>query len=253
MQMELAGSSIMPKIKRVPVADFVNWIIAACKIFWLNPLKLLLVSFSFLAGFILILGLGDYFYASTYGSMIAAFMISLIFPVTLSAITIANQQYEQYNQISFRNVYRKIIQLANLRLVLVYVLLVMFCAFGYNYAFSLLEIDNPVLNYGVQGIFILLQFIILLAIPGNLYLQKEMKPFHLLFVSLKAMLINIIPSVIFIVVVFLVLIIAILIAKYLAVLIGKIAILFYLVELWIFITWLSLCAITMTRSILHFD
>jgi|GEM_PF-1799411 len=241
------------QIKRASLKSSIGWLIEAGKILFKSPVNFMLVSLPFLFCFIIVLALNSYYYNNNYGIAIATFVMSLVFPFTISAISNAYRQYNHNNRIKLLDVYLAIFKSSNLRLILVYVLLVMFFSFASNYLFSIFEIVDNMVGYIVQLVFILFQFVILLAIPAGMYTGYQMKPFKMIFISLKAMMINIVSCVIFIIVVFIVLILAILIAKYLAILVGKFAIGIYLIELWIFVTWLCLGAVTMSKEIFDLD
>jgi hypothetical protein len=70
-----------------------------------------------------------------------------------------------------------------------------------------------------------------------------------LFLSLIGLIRNFIPCLTVIISAFILLILAILLAKYLAIVAGKGAIVFYLLELWLFVTWLGTTAIAMFKAI----
>lgn len=253
MEFLMLAKQIIIRFNKTRIFDGFNWVISGTKILMAKPVQLLLASLPFLFGFAGIMWVNIQGVYSASGGLLAAFILSLIFPLSLQAIVLAYKEFEEGGQIHLSKLYAQVFSFNKLRVILVYVLLVLFCSFASNYLFSLIEVDSAILNYTFQCIFIVLQFIILLAVPLNIYSKSQFKPFHVLFLSLKGLLRNFIPCLTLIVSAFAILILAILIAKYIAVIAGKVAIIFYLLELWIFVTWLGTTAIAMYKSIFHLE
>lgn len=235
--------------KKTRFFDGISWIIEGMRIFSKKPLPLLIVSLPFLFGFTGIMWINIQGVYTTSGALLATFVLSLIFPLSVQAITVSYKQFEDNHEIRLSKSYNQVFSLNGLRLILVYVLLVLFCSFGSNYFFSLVQSESVIINYVFQSVFIILQFIILLAIPLNVYSKKRIRPFRILFLSLIGLIRNFIPCLTVITSAFILLILAILLAKYLAIVAGKGAIVFYLLELWLFVTWLGTTAIAMFKAI----
>lgn len=239
------------QFNKTRIFDGFNWVVSGVKILMTKPFKLLLASLPFLFGFAGIMWFNIQGIYSASAGLLAAFVLSLIFPLSLQAIVLAYKEFEEGRKIYLARLYAQVFSFNKLRVILVYVLLVLFCSLASNYLFSLIEADSVIMNYTFQCVFIVLQFIILLAVPLNIYSKSQFKPFYVLFLSLKALLRNFIPCLTLIISAFVILILAIVIAKYVAVIVGKIAIVFYLFELWVFVTWLGTTAIAMYKSIFH--
>lgn len=235
--------------KKTRFFDGISWIIEGMRIFSKKPLPLLIVSLPFLFGFTGIMWINIQGVYTASGALLATFVLSLIFPLSVQAITVSYKQFEDNQEIRLSKSYNQVFSFNGLRLILVYVLLVLFCSFGSNYFFSLVQSESVTINYVFQSVFIILQFIILLAIPLNVYSKKPIRPFRILFLSLIGLIRNFIPCLTVIISAFILLIIAILLAKYLAIVAGKGAIVFYLLELWLFVTWLGTTAIAMFKAI----
>lgn len=248
MELQMSNKDIISFRKTRPF-EGLNWIIDGMKIFVKKPVKLMIVSLPFLFGFSGIMWINIQGIYTASGALLATFILSLIFPLSLQAIVVSYKQLEDYGKISLSKSYAQVFSFNGLRLILVYVLLVLFCSFGSNYLFNLIQTETVVINYVFQTIFIILQFIILLAVPLNVYTKNQFKPFQILFLGLKGLFHNFIPCLTLIVSAFIILIIAIIIAKYTAVIIGKLAIVFYLLELWLFVSWLGTAAIAMFKAI----
>lgn len=235
--------------KKTKFFDGISWIIEGMRIFLKKPLSLLIVSLPFLFGFTGIMWINIQGVYTASGALLATFVLSLIFPLSMQAITVSYKQFEDNQEVRLSKSYNQVFSLNGLRLILVYVLLVLFCSFGSNYFFSLVQSESVIINYVFQSVFIVLQFIILLAIPLNVYSKKGIRPFRILFLSLIGLIRNFIPCLTVIISAFILLILAILLAKYLAIVAGKGAIVFYLLELWLFVTWLGTTAIAMFKAI----
>ncbi len=235
--------------KKTRFFDGISWIIEGMRIFSKKPLPLLIVSLPFLFGFTGIMWINIQGVYTASGALLATFVLSLIFPLSVQAITVSYKQFEDNQEVRLSKSYNQVFSLNGLRLILVYVLLVLFCSFGSNYFFSLVQSESVIINYVFQSVFIVLQFIILLAIPLNVYSKKRIRPFRILFLSLIGLIRNFIPCLTVIISAFILLILAILLAKYLAIVAGKGAIVFYLLELWLFVTWLGTTAIAMFKAI----
>ncbi|TXI92904.1 MAG: hypothetical protein E6Q33_05095 [Neisseriales bacterium] len=235
--------------KKTKFFDGISWIIEGMRIFLKKPLPLLIVSLPFLFGFTGIMWINIQGVYTASGALLATFVLSLIFPLSVQAITVSYKQFEDNQEVRLSKSYNQVFSLNGLRLILVYVLLVLFCSFGSNYFFSLVQSESVIINYVFQSVFIVLQFIILLAIPLNVYSKKRIRPFRILFLSLIGLIRNFIPCLTVIISAFILLILAILLAKYLAIVAGKGAIVFYLLELWLFVTWLGTTAIAMFKAI----
>ncbi len=242
-------NKISVNFKKVRIFDGANWITEGIRILAQKPFQLLIVSLPFLFGFSGIMWVNIQGIYTASGALLATFILSLIFPLSLQAIIVSYKQFEDKGKISLSKTYSQVFSFSGLRLILVYVLLVLFCSFGSNYFFSLIQIETVAINYIFQSIFIVLQFIILLAVPLNIYSKNQFKPFHVLFLSLKGLIRNLIPCLTLIISAFVILILAILLAKYIAIIAGKLAIVFYLLELWLFVTWLGTTAIAMFKAI----
>mgnify|MGYP000234542174 FL=1 len=110
---------------------------------------------------------------------------------------------------------------------------------------------QAVLSYILEATLALLQIVMLIAIPANITYQG--KPFHALAYGLCAFGVNFIPCMLFLLIVFVILFAAIAVAKLVALLIGTWALIIYVLELWLFVTWLGLASAKMARDLFVVD
>ena len=97
---------------------------------------------------------------------------------------------------------------------------------------------------------LVLQLVSLLAIPCNIATHGTIKPFKLLALGLRALLVNFIPCFVFLLIMLLAMFVAIVVAKLAAEIIGMWALIIYVIELWLFVTWFGLSAAFMARKIM---
>jgi hypothetical protein len=238
-------------VQRVKVSYFLRWIITGAASLWLNPWRLLLLSAACLSLFGLGLFAGSILQSNFVIVTIASLCLSLIFPLLLSCLAIAELKQSYHEELQFKLIFRQFWQGTNLRLVIVYALLVLLVSLSCSYLLYLLPEYQAVLSYILETILALLQIIMLIAIPANISYQG--KPFHALAYGLRAFGVNFIACMLFLLVVFVILFAAIAVAKLVALLIGTWALIIYVLELWLFVTWLGLASAKMARDLFVVD
>lgn len=238
-------------VQRVKFSAFLHWISAGAISLWLNPWRLLLLSAICLSLFGFGLLAGSVLQSNFVIVTIASLCLSLIFPLLLSCLAIAEYKQGLHEELQFKLIFRAFWQGTNLRLVIVYALLVLLVSLSCSYLLYLLPEYQAVLSYILEIVLALLQIIMLIAIPANISYQG--KPFHALAYGLRAFGVNFIPCMLFLLIVFISLFAAIAVAKLAALLIGSWALIIYVLELWLFVTWLGLASAKMARDLFVVD
>ncbi len=234
-------------VRRVKISCFLRWISSGFMSLWLNPWRLLFLSAICLSLFGFGLLAGSILQSNFVIVTIASLCLSLIFPLLLSCLAIAEYKQSLHEDLSFKSIFSKFWQGTNLRLVFVYALLVLFVSLSCSYLLYLLPEYQAILSYILEVLLALLQIVMLIAIPANITYQG--KPFHALAYGLRAFGVNFLPCMLFLLMVFVILFAAIAVAKLVALLIGTWALIIYVLELWLFVTWLGLASAKMARDL----
>ncbi len=247
MEWNIMTNFTAPVINKVKFSYFLRWAKFAVSSLWLNPWRLLLLSAGCLPLFLLIFVAGNFIQSSFIIVTIASLGLSLIFPILLAALAIVARRLRQQQPVLYRVIVSEFWHGANLRLIFVYALLVLFFSLSCNYLLFLIPEYKLVLSYALEVILAILQIIMLIAIPLNT--QFSGKPFHVLAYSTRAFVINFVPCMLFLLMVLLILFGAIALAKLAALLIGTWALIIYVLELWLFVTWLGLATANMSHDL----
>ena len=247
--MSLPTSNLLLKINKVKFLGFFGWIIAGIQTFRQSPLKYLLISAIFMLIFLMVFIISSQFQGEFVFSLIITSILSLMFPLGLASLCIASREYQQNQVIHIKRVFADLFAGPSIRLTIVYVLILLLISIASSYILLKMPTMQVAFSYLLEVAYVLLQMIILVAIPMNILVDDRMPPFQVLGISTKALLTNFVPCLIFIFCVFAILIVAIILAKAFSLLVGAAAIFIYLVELWLFIIWLSLSSVAMVKSI----
>lgn len=237
------------QLQKITIFSFLEWLVNGFKLFYTKFVHVMLISFIFLMTFIVI------FLASAkapdnfiFASIISG-LLSMIFPLTLSALSVASKEYALNETISIRNAISIPFRFYNLRLVIVYALLILIISFSSRYLIIIFPDHLNGISYTMGAILAFLQLLILVAIPMNINNHGKFLPFHTLFYAIKCIAKNFIPCLLFILAVFVILLVVILIAQGTTKLFGQYALILYVLELWFFATWISLSSVLMTNAI----
>lgn len=236
-------------INKVKFFSFINWSYFGLLEFRKSPLKFMLISAVFLILFTIVFLLSSLYQGTFIYASSITFLLSLMFPTGFASLVIAYREYDEVGKIEALKTFRKLITGHSLRLIIVYVLLLMLVSLGSGYLAFIFPASQKIADYTMEVILVFLQTLILIAIPVNLLIDRNLEPFHAMWFSAKALFINLIPCMLFMLSVFLILVILIMLAKFAGLWLGKIALLFYLFELWAFVIWLCLAAVGMTKSL----
>ena len=237
------------QLPKVTIFSFLGWLGNAFKIFYSKFIPLMLISFTFLVLFVII------FLASAKGpdsfifSSFISGLLSMVFPLTLSGLTIASNAYLKQQPVSIPDALLTPFRFYNLRLIIVYSLLILVLSFATRYLALTFPLYANEISYAMGAILAFLQLVILVAIPMNVNNQGKFLPFHTLFYAIKNIAKNFIPCLLFILVIFALLLVVILIAQLASKVLGQYALILYVFELWFFATWISLSSVLMTNAI----
>ena len=125
------------------------------------------------------------FYKSNFVIVtIASLCLSLIFLYFYLVWLLRSISKGYMKNYNLKLIFRAFWQGTNLRLVIVYALLVLLVSLSCSYLLYLLPEYQAVLSYILEAALVLLQIIMLIAIPANISYQG--KPFHALAYGLRA-------------------------------------------------------------------
>ncbi len=237
------------RVNRVKFLSFIGWITAGIQTFRQSSLKYLLISAIFMFIFLMVFIISSQFQGEFVFSLIITSILSLMFPLGLASLCIASREYQQNQVIQIKKVFADLFAGPSIRLTIVYVLILLLISIASSYILLKLPTMQVAFSYLLEVAYVILQMIILIAIPMNILVDDKMPPFQALGTASKALLANFVPCLIFIICVFAILIVAIILAKAFSLLVGSAAIFIYLIELWIFVIWLSLSSVAMVKSI----
>lgn len=227
-----------------------TWCYQGLKLLRKNPISILLIS-----GACLVLFLLGFFTASFLRSgftlvLLASVGVSVVFPLTLTSLAIVVNSNFSAQPKKAKFILNQIWETHSVRLIVIYLLLVLLISLSGSYLTIMLPAFDFQIGVIMELILLVLQLVALLAMPTNIATRGTIKPFKLLLSALRALLFNLIPCVLFLIVILLGLFVAIAIAKLAAEIIGVWALIIYVIELWIFITWFGLSAAFMARKVM---
>lgn len=235
------------KIARVTFKGMLNWHILSARALYARPFLYLGLSLFWLAVLVVAFLCGSHFQDYFWVASSMAVGISLVFPFTLASIAAA---YKLDGAAVSTKLCASLWRGYSLRLIVVYVMLLL----AVSLAVSYLQANWPehwlAIKYTSEVIYLLLQLSILIALPANILLDGQIKPYHALSYALQAVVCNVLPIILFLAGMLVVLLLAIVSAQLLGHVLGKVAVVVYVIELWLLVTWISLSATIMAKQLL---
>lgn len=227
-----------------------TWCYQGLKLLRENPVSILLVS-----GACLVLFLLGFFAARFLRSgftlvLLASVGVSVVFPLTLICLGVVVNSNFTLRQNKAKFMFSQIWETHSVRLIMIYLLLVLLISLSGSYLTIIFPAFNFQIGVIMELLLLILQLVSLLALPTNVATCGRIKPFKLLLSGLHGLFFNFIPCLLFLIVILLGLYIAIAVAKLAAEIIGVWALIIYVIEVWVFITWFGLSAAFMARKIM---
>ena len=226
------------------------WIYQGLKLLRQRPLAILLVSGSCVGLFLIGFFAATFLRTSFALVIVASLGLSVVFPLTLTCLAIVVNSEFKSQEHKFKFVLRQIWESNSVRLIIIYLLLVALLSLGSSYLTLMLPAFENSIGLTMEVALLVLQLVSLLAIPCNIATHGTIKPFKLLALGLRALLVNFIPCFLFLLIMLLAMFVAIVVAKLAAEIIGVWALIIYVIELWLFVTWFGLSAAFMARKIM---
>ncbi len=228
-----------------------DWCYQGLKILRQNPISILLLSGACLVLFLLIFFASSFLHSQFTLVIVASVGVSLVFPLTLVClgIVVNNDFVSQKHKVNF--ILNQIWETQSVRLIVIYLLLVLLISLSGSYLTIILPNLDFQIDVFMEILLLVLQLVALLAMSTNVANHGAIKPFKLLFAGLRALIYNFIPCLLFLIVILFGLFVAIAVAKLAAEIIGVWALIIYVIELWVFITWFGLSSAFMARKIMR--
>ena len=242
------SENISVKCLRVPLWSFIFWLKDGFGVLVKNWLKAFAVSLVCMLLVVIFLVIGKLFASNSLAVMIISASLSVIFPILIACLSNLYLLFYQ-QQLSLKKIFKGLMQGYILRLIIVYLLLALAISIGAELIAAKLPNSVQIVNISMQSLLMLLQIVILIALPMNILASGKYLPFRALLIGLKAGIINLIPCLLFVLCFFGLLLLAIFVGLQARNLIGEYAIVVYFIELIILTSWLGLSSAAMAKNL----